>query len=60
MITKCCALPPDYEVFVDDLLSNITFTDHGIRKVVRGIDSNRARGHHMMYILMLKICEDLI
>ena len=40
----------------DKSLSNITFTEKDIEKVIQSLDSNKAHGHGMISILMLKIC----
>ena len=37
-------------------LSNITFTEKDIEKVVQSLDPNKAHGHDMISIRMLKIC----
>ena len=37
-------------------LSNITFTEKDIEKVMENLDSNKAHGHDMISICMLKIC----
>ena len=36
--------------------SNITFTEKHIEKVIQSLDSNKAHGHDMISIRMLKIC----
>ena len=38
----------------DKLLSNITFTEKDIEKVLQNLDSNKAHGHDMISIRMLK------
>ena len=40
----------------DKSLSNITFTEKYIEKVIQNLDSNNAHGHDMVSISMLKIC----
>ena len=40
----------------DESLSNTTFTEKGIEKVVQSLDPNKAPGHDMTRIHMLKIC----
>ena len=37
-------------------LSNITFAEKDVEKVIQNLDSNKAHGHHMISIRMLKIC----
>ena len=40
----------------DKSLSNITFTEKDIEKVKQNLDSNKAHGHDMISICLLKIC----
>ena len=40
----------------DKSLSNITFTEKDIEKVIQSLDPNKAHGHDMISIRMLKIC----
>ena len=40
----------------DKFLSNITFTEKDIEKVIHNLDLNKAHGHDMISIRMLKIC----
>ena len=44
----------------DKSLSNITFTEKDIEKIIQNLDSNKAHGHDMISIRMLKICEKSI
>ena len=37
-------------------LSNITFTEKNIEKVIQSLDSNKSHGHDMISIRMLNIC----
>ena len=53
-------LPPTSENLTDKFLSNITFTDNGIRKIVKGLDPNKAHGCDMINIRMLKLCGSSI
>ena len=39
-------------------LSTLTFCSDEIKKVIRNLDSNKAHGHDMLSIRMLKICDD--
>ena len=39
-----------------NLLSNITFTEKNIEKVIQNLDSNKTHGHDMINIRILKIC----
>ena len=44
----------------DKSLSNITFTEKDIKKVIQNLDSNKAHGDDMISIHMLKICDKSI
>ena len=39
-------------------LSTLTFCSDEIKKIIRNLDSNKAHGHDMLSIRMLKICDD--
>ena len=41
----------------DKSLSNITFTEKDIEKVVQNLDSNKVHEHNMISICILKICD---
>ena len=53
-------LPIYYEIFADKSLSNITFRENDIGKIISSLDSNKAHGHDMMSIHVLKISRDSI
>ena len=60
LITNTSELPTDYESLTDKSLSNISFTDNDIRKIIKGLDLNKAHGHDKMSKHMVKICGDSI
>ena len=60
LITNTSVLPTNYESLTDKSVSNISFTDNGIRKIIKSLDYNKTHGHDMMSIRMLKISEDSI
>ena len=39
-------------------LSTVTFYENEIKKAIRNLDPNKAHGHDMLSIRMLKICDD--
>ena len=39
-------------------LSTVTFYENLIKKAIRNLDPNKAHGHDMLSIRMLKICDD--
>ena len=57
---KGSEIPSFLDPKTDNSLSNITFTEKGIEKVIRRLDSNKAQGHDIMSMSMLKICEKSI
>ena len=60
MITNTSVLPTNCESLIDKSLSNISFTDNDIGKIIKCLDPNKAHGHDMMSIRMLKIFGDSI
>ena len=40
--------------------SSVEFSTYGILKVIRNLDPNKAHGHNMISIRMLKICDESI
>ena len=50
----------NWESLTDKSLSNITFTDNDIGKIIKGLNSNKHRGHDMISIRILKLCEGFI
>ena len=39
-------------------LSTVTFYENKIEKAIRNLDPNKAHGHYMLSIRMLRICDD--
>ena len=39
------------------LLSNIHFTSYDVLKIIKNLDPNKAHGHDMINIQMIKICN---
>ena len=58
LITNTSALPTNCESFLDKSLSNISFTDKDIGKIIKCLDPNKAHGHDIMSMRMLTICGD--
>ena len=56
LITDTSVLPTNCESLINKTLSNISFTDNDIGKIVKCLDPNKAQVHDMMSILMVKIC----
>ena len=55
MIKNTSVLPTNCEILTDKSLSNITFTDNDIEKIIKGLDPNKDHGHDLIYIPMLKL-----
>ena len=60
LVRNSSVLPTDFELFTDKSLSNITFSVNGIIRIISSLDPNKAHGHNMMSIRILKICGDSI
>ena len=60
LITNTSVLPTNCESLTDKSLSNISFTDNDIGKIIKCLDPNKAHGHDMISTCMLKICRDSI
>ena len=60
MIKNSNVLSTDYELFTDESLSNVTLTNNSIGKIIKGLDPNKAYGHGLMRIRILKICRGFI
>ena len=60
MITNANELPTNYESLTGKFLSNISFIDNDIGKLIKGLYLNKAHGHDMMGIPNLKVCGDSV
>ena len=60
LITNSIVFHADYELFTDESLSNVTFTDINIGRIVRGLDTNKAHCYGMISTRMVKFCSDFI
>ena len=60
LINNTSKLPTVYSKKTDKLLSEITFTCDDITKIIQNLDPNKAHGHDMISIRMLKICGSSI
>ena len=60
MITNTSELPTNCESFKSKSLSNVSFTDNDIGKIIKGLDPNKAHGHDMIGIRIWKNCGDSI
>ena len=50
-------LPSVLHPKTDEYLSNTTFTEKDIEKVIHNLDSSKTRGSGMISLRMLKICS---
>ena len=63
-VKQCTVVPNSSKlpsVFIrktDKYLSTVTFYENEIKKAIRNLDPNKAHGHDMLSIRMLKICDD--
>ena len=58
IIDNSSEIPSFLHPKTDKFLSNITLTEKDLEKVVQSLDSNKAHGHDMISIRMLKICGE--
>ena len=56
LIKNISVLPTNCESLTDRSLSNITFTDNDIGKIIKGLDLYKAHGRDMISIRILKLC----
>ena len=52
--------PTNRESLTGKSLSKISFTDNDVGKIIKSLDPNKAHGHGMMGLRILKICADSI
>ena len=63
-VKQCTVVPNSSKlpsVFIrktDKYLSTVTFFENEIKKAIRNLNPNKAHGHDMLSIRMLKICDD--
>ena len=55
LIKNICVLPTSCENLTDKSFSNITITENDIGKIIKGLNHNKAHGHDMINICMLKL-----
>ena len=58
LVPNSSQLPSLFIRKTDKTLSNLTFSQDEIKKVIRNLDPSKAHGHDMLSIRMLKICDD--
>ena len=51
-------LPTSLSFRTDERLSSVTFAAEDIRKIIQGLDHNKAHGHDNISVRMLKTCGD--
>ena len=60
LVRNGSVIPTDFEPFTDKTISNITFTNNDIGRIISGLDPNKVHDHDMMSICRLNICGDCI
>ena len=58
VVPNSSKLPSVFIRKTDKYLSTVTFFENEIKKAIRNLDPNKAHGHVMLSIRMLKICDD--
>ena len=56
LIKNTSVLPTNCENLTDKFLSNITFTDKDIGKIIKGLDTNKAHVQHIKHLTRLRLC----
>ena len=51
---------PSQTLLTENSLANCSFSKNGILQIIRNLDSNKAHGHNMISIRMLKLWDDSI
>ena len=60
LIPKKSILPSQLILLTENLLSKCNFSKKDIFQIIRNLNSNKAHGHDMISIRMLKLCGDSI
>ena len=60
VVRNSSVIPTDFKLFTDKSLSNITFIENDIGRIISSLYPNKGLDHDMMSIRMLKICDDSI
>ena len=60
VVPNSSKLPSVFIRKTDKYLSTVTFFENEIKKAIRNLDPNKAHGHDMLSIRMLKICADAL
>ena len=53
-------LPATLSTKIRESLTTVDFSNNDFLKIIRNIDPNKAHGHDMISIRMVKICDDSI
>ena len=53
-------IPSTFLKRTDKFISSISFSSNDIARIIPDLDPNKAHGHHMISIRMLKICGESI
>ena len=59
-VRNSSVIPTDFKLFTDKSLSNITFIENDIGRIISSLDPNKGLDQDMMSIRILKICDDSI
>ena len=60
-LVKNSSKPPLYlHYLTDNRLSSVSFSQDDIAKIIQNLDPNKAHGHDIISIRMLKICDSFI
>ena len=60
LINNSSKLPSTFLKTTDKCISSISFSSNDIARIIRDLDPNKAHGHNMISLFMLKICGESI
>ena len=60
LMNNCSKLCQTFLKRADKFISSISFSSNDIARIIRDLEPNKAHGHHMISIRMLKICSESI
>ena len=59
-MNNCSKLCSTFLKRADKFTSSVSFSSNDIARIIQDLDSNKAHGHDMISIRMLKICSESI
>ena len=60
LLNNSSDLPNELEKLTNKLLDTVNFSTNDTSKIINNLDPNKAHGHDMLSIRMIKLCENSI